>query len=743
MGAADLLGAKLEFVELTMHPADAAGIDVVDHHPDPFALNILIGHATAEETGLLPQVELPFDTDAAVQDPADILEQVVVGADGLEVAQVTPDVLGQQVEDLGGAGGEQAHAVIAVDEDGRRIRGLHQVAQIAGHPVQLLDLELMLGVDAVQLLIDRMQFLVGALQLLVGGEEFLVGGLELLVAGLQLLDRGLHRLPGALQLQLQFADIVRHLGADAEIVGDLHRLCHRCRRSLLVEQDHVAGASGGPIAQGLDPHLQALLPALPPLDDQVWHPHRLALLGAVAQGGGQGEAQGVAGQQGQEVAIEATRAGGEEAGGIAEDVQNLVLFVDQKTRGDETVEEGVVDAIEQHPGGGHAPRTRIGALIQRGPQGGQGAALAMLAIELPLAIEGLELVRQAAQGLAGAEEEGAVEAQGIVEVGDGLGLGVGQQIDEQIATTDQVDLGEGGILEQVVHGEHQGLAEMGQHLPAALAQGLEIGGAQPLRDLGQGLVTVDALGGDLDGLFMQIGGQDLDQGCPPLVAEGLMEEDGQAVGLLARGAATDPDPHLLTRRGLIEDGGNDLVPQHLEGLGVTEEAGDADQQVLVEQVELVGIVGQAPGVVLDVGVAQVQGQPPGNAAGDGGRLIAGEIDVVGPVEQVQDRRHAPERPLLVAHAMHGAQGLRIGGEFHQGLGHVLGHEDGIHAAGVDGALGHAVKACRLGGFHQHQAAGVVDVKQPAAAVGTGAREDDARRTLPPGGGQGAEEGIDR
>ena len=672
----------------------------------------------------------------------DIREQIAVGAYGLEVAQVTTDVLGQQVEDLGGAGGEEAHAVVPIDEDGRGVGGLHQIAQVAGRPVQLLDLELVFGVDAVQLLIDRVQFLVRALQLLVGGEEFLVGGLELLIAGLQLLDRGLHRLPGALQFQLQFTDVVRHLGADAEIVGDLGMLGHRFRLSFLIEQDHVAGASGGPIAQGLDPHLQALLPALPPLDNQVLHRHRLALLGAVAQGGGQGEAEGIAGQQGQQVAIEATRAGGEEAGGIAEDVQDLVLVVDQKTRGDEAVEEGVVDAIEQHPGGGHAPRTRIGALIQRGPQGGQGAALTVFAIELPLAIEGLELVRQAPQGLAGPEEQGPVEAQGIVEVGDGLGLGIGQQVDEQIATTDQVDLSEGWVLEQVVHGEDQGLTQMGQHLPAALALGLEIGGAQPLRDFVQGLLTIDALRGGLHRLFMQIGGQDLDQRGPPLLGAGLVEEDGQAVRLLARGAAADPGAHLLTRRGLVQEGGDDLVPQHLEGLGIAKEAGDADQQVLVEQVELIGIAGQTPGIVLDVGAAQVQGQAPGDAPGDGGRLVAGEIDVVGLVEQIQDRRHAPQRPLLMAHAQHGAQGLRVGGELRQGLGHVLGHEDGIHTAGVDGALGHAIETCRLGGFHQHQAAGLVDVDQPAAAIGTGAGQDDACRTLPPGGSQGAEKGID-
>ena len=51
----------------------------------------------------------------------------------------------------------------------------------------------------------------------------------------------------------------------------------------------------------------------------------------------------------------------------------------------------------------------------------------------------------------------------------------------------------------------------------------------------------------------------------------------------------DPDPERPVRRVPAHQIGNDLLRQQLEGLGVAEEAGDVDQQVLGEELELAGV----------------------------------------------------------------------------------------------------------------------------------------------------------
>ena len=117
----------------------------------------------------------------------------------------------QQGDDVGHRRGKLADAQILVKKHRADVGALQQVVHVVIQIGQLLDLRLILSIDAVELLVDRLQFLVGALQLLVRGQQFLVGRLLLFVGRFEFLDGGLEVLFGLLQFLLQVGNALRGL----------------------------------------------------------------------------------------------------------------------------------------------------------------------------------------------------------------------------------------------------------------------------------------------------------------------------------------------------------------------------------------------------------------------------------------------------------------------------------------------------------------------------------------------------
>ncbi len=116
-----------------------------------------------------------------------------------EVPDRPADVGRDQVEHALRRRREPLDRQVAVEEEGRDVRGVEEVPDVVVGVAELLDLPLELLVDRDQLLVEALELLLRGRQLLVRRLELLVRGLHLLVRGLHVLARGLHLLDRALQ----------------------------------------------------------------------------------------------------------------------------------------------------------------------------------------------------------------------------------------------------------------------------------------------------------------------------------------------------------------------------------------------------------------------------------------------------------------------------------------------------------------------------------------------------------------
>ena len=171
------------------------------------------------------------------------------------------------------------------------------------------------------------------------------------------------------------------------------------------------------------------------------------------------------------------------------------------------------------------------------------------------------------------------------------------QVDQEVAATDQVQPGEGRVGREVLGGENDLLADLLDDLVAAVFARKE-----PLQPLGRDVLAdlflrIAAAAGGRQRGDIGVGGEDLDAHLLAGLLHLLGQQHGQAVGLLARRAARDPDPDLRSRPGVLHEGGDDLLLQNLPGLGLAEELGHADEQVLLQKANLFGMLLQKPGIV--------------------------------------------------------------------------------------------------------------------------------------------------
>ena len=110
------------------------------------------------------------------------------------------------------------------------------------------------------------------------------------------------------------------------------------------------------------------------------------------------------------------------------------------------------------------------------------------------------------------------------------------------------------------------------------------------RDVDLDVIQVDAGPGLFQGCFVEVGGQDLDRRRSGSAVEELEQGDGQRIGFLAGRATGHPDPEHGPRRPAGHQGREHLLLQRLERLRVAEELRDADQEILVQVLDLGGII---------------------------------------------------------------------------------------------------------------------------------------------------------
>ncbi len=87
--------------------------------------------------------------------------------------------------------------------------------------------------------------------------------------------------------------------------------------------------------------------------------------------------------------------------------------------------------------------------------------------------------------------------------------------------------------------------------------------------------------------------------------------------------------------------------------------------------------------------------------------------------------------------------IACSGQLDDRLGHGLGRQDRIRHAGIDGALRHIGELGVPRIFDDRPPTRGPDLRKPQGAVAAGAGQQDAAAAVPPVGGQGAEEVVDR
>ena len=650
------------------------------------------------------------------------------GDEGLEVGEfdLVPHVADRpadigfvQVEQPRGVVAETAHPQIAPqhhdDEPGR---GLH-VHEVAAHPGQF-------GVAVRHLLVDRGQLFVRRLELFLRGLELLVQALQFLVGRLHFLARCLQFLVCRLVLFLDGLQVFARLGEFGLELGDAVRvgrpaLARGAARRLRFGR--VAGASGGVVEQHQEAALAKVLerdhldvdhlPGCLGPDPHAVLAHHMRVFARLRDGRAQRQHQALA-RHLQQVETRLAHRRREVCRGRPAELQHLQLGIDQHAGRSELVHRdavglalgvdlgvkalggiGLGDAEAQRGRGAAqaAGRDGLAALVHgRQVKGRRGGGL--LAVDLVLAVERGEQLGEAADRLGRAQPQEAVWLQRVVKNREHFLLQARLEVDQQVAAGDEVQARERRVADEVLAREHHHFA---QRLGDAVAAGLfDEETLQPLgrEVLRQGL-GVQAVACFLEQRLVQVGRKHLQLACVRRIFGNLHKRHRDRVGLLAGRAAQHPGPHRLFARHRLQRGQH-LVLNQVEGLGVAEEAGDADQRVGVQRVQLLGaavVVSAQRLRVLRRALVLAQHHAARDAALDGARLVEREVD---PAVLAQQGEDGPEGI--------GVRGLGQGRSRHPGGG------IGFGARPLGAVVGRAAAA-------RGQGAGVVLVRDGIDVVG--------------------------
>ena len=165
-------------------------------------------------------------------------------------------------------------------------------------------------------------------------------------------------------------------------------------------------------------------------------------------------------------------------------VQDLVIAVDHNAGQSKPAQQGILRQLRQ-PGRnlGPAGRLRLGwkwlRLHHRELQVGRPTR-ANAPVNAPFLGDRLEQVGLPANRLRRAQEQVASLFESEVQEGDDLLLHLRLEVDQQVAATDQIQLGKGGVGDQVLHGKRHRFAHLLADLIGGFVHAREEAG-QPFR----------------------------------------------------------------------------------------------------------------------------------------------------------------------------------------------------------------------------------------------------------------------
>ena len=315
------------------------------------------------------------------------------------------------------------------------------------------------------------------------------------------------------------------------------------------------------------------------------------------------------------------------------------------------------------------------------------------------------------------------------------------QIDEQVATADQVDARKRRIADHVVMGKQDVLAQLRSD-PESTGFRLEKAVSPVFGQDRQTLCGIQSFGCQLERSFVHVGGKDLQARLPTAHRHRFKQQHRQRIRLLSRRTAGHPDPDFFPRRNLVEDLGNDCAFQDRKRFRITKKARHSNQQIFVERVQLLGMR-QDTVTVRGRTRSLSQRHPPLDPPRDRRRLVVVEVQSVRFPQPLDHRRNSHQERALGNLGIRQHRHRRILGVGDQRSRHLFGSQHRIDLAGKLRTAWHAIKLGCLFGLSEHQTARFMHLSQSKTAVGASSRKDYRNRPIANLPRERTEEAIDR
>ncbi len=429
-----------------------------------------------------------------------------VGEEGVcEGGDFAADIVGEDAGLGGGFGRESPDAESVIEENGGDVGAGDEVVEVLVGLGDVCNFGLVLVVEGLEFLVDGFELFVGALEFFIRGLELLVRGLEFFVGGLEFLDGGLEADFAAAEFFFEVGD-AEH--AFLEVEGrmfDGEVFFHVFKKYQKVN----AVLAGG--AEGFDEDIDGSLAGFDRAEFKG-----PSFVQDLTCGGGEAGGE-VAREETGELEARAAFGDGGILGGGSEAVEDIQLIVEHEAGAAEAGEDSVCEGFGEArligervalDGGqvhGMIDHCSENTELQRlGQRGGDGVFFPK---EVVVRIQRLEVVLEVAEALAEPERKDAFGAEGVVQDGEHTLLGGRLEVNENIPATDEVDAGEGGILEEVVLGKDDTLPDGAADLVMVAVAGevfLEVVG----RDISGDGLGINPLPGDLGGAAVEVGGEE-------------------------------------------------------------------------------------------------------------------------------------------------------------------------------------------------------------------------------------------
>ena len=271
----------------------------------------------------------------------------------------------------------------------------------------------------------------------------------------------------------------------------------------------------------------------------------------LVQGLGEGAAETLAGHLQDVEGARLTRGRFQEQAGAAVYVQDVTPAGDENRGRGDVPQQGLLGDLAQRRllgdrrlgGAGREHRTGRGRRELVTGAGPRSADVLPARVQLGLAVHPREQVVELADPFGRAQEQEPTGVERVMKQEDQLLLQLRPQVDHEVAATDEVEFGEGRVLDHVLLGKDNHVADA---LADAVPGAVRFGGKKPRQSLGRevggdaGRVETGAGGGDR--AAVDVGGEHLRRVTLLEGLDPLLEEHREGIGLLAGGAPGRPHP---------------------------------------------------------------------------------------------------------------------------------------------------------------------------------------------------------